>query len=468
MEFRKFLEQLDDAGELLRVDTPMSLDYEVGALCRKLSDAGGPAALLSRVDGHSVALATNLYGTRRRIALGLGLDESSMVAELAQRLKRRVPVQRFTGNAPRCQQRSCIGDSIDVRTLPVPLWNIGDGGPYLTASLVIARHPEFGWNIAHHRCQVYGACELGVAMAPEHQLRLVTDIGRSDGGRVEAAIVLGTRPSISIAASSDFPMGDYELEIAGALENRPIDVVRCLTVDIDVPEDAEIVIEGYFDGEVRSEGPFVEYTGYQSPVIQSPVFRITAITHREAPIMHGIFAGKPPCETDVLWRELEEVEVLQTLRRRFPMLTGVHRPPQIGRDLLVVLQVDVARAPPGMIKTLMLATNAVMTRLKIVIAVDKSVDLYDLTDVMWAVAMHCDIKEDVDVIKGTFTSWIDPASRGLSGKLLLDATRKAGFDGQMPSFPPEALDKAQRLLEQHGLLSSRTPLRSGRTTKEHR
>jgi UbiD family decarboxylase len=292
-------------------------------------------------------------------------------------------------------------------------------------------------------------------MAPEHQLRLTTDAARGEGRRAEAAIALGVRPSISIAASSDFPMGDYELEIAGALEGKPIRVVRCLTVDVDVPEDCEYVIEGYFTGESRQEGPFVEYTGYQTPIIQSPVFRVTAITHRKDPVMHGIFAGKPPCETDVLWRELEETEVLQTLRRKFPMLVGLHRPPQIGRDLLVVLQVDTSRVPPGMVKTLMLATNAYMTRLKIVIAVDKAIDPYDMTDVMWAVAMHCDIKADVDVIRGTFTSWIDPSSRGLSGKLLLDATSKGDFAGKIPGYPDEALEKAGRLIAEAATRASR-------------
>ena len=138
-------------------------------------------------------------------------------------------------------------------------------------------------------------------MAPEHHLRYLADESRGRN-RVEAAIVIGVRPSISIAAGSDFPIGDYELDVAGALEGEPIRTVRCKTINVEVPEDSEIVLEGYFPGEVRDEGPFVEFTGYQTKVIQSPVFKITAITHRRNPLVQGVFAGKPPCETNTIWR----------------------------------------------------------------------------------------------------------------------------------------------------------------------
>src|SRR4029077_5331671 len=129
--------------------------------------------------------------------------------------------------------------------------------------------------IAAHRGQIYSKSEIGVCVAPEHHLRLATDEARAERKRIEAAYVIGVRPSITIAASSDFALGDYELEVAGALEGHPIEVTRCKTVDVQVPGDSEIVIEGYFTGEVRDEGPFVEFTGYQTPIVKSPVFQVT-------------------------------------------------------------------------------------------------------------------------------------------------------------------------------------------------
>ena len=429
----------------MRIKAPVKLEYEAAALCRQLSDTSGPAALLEKIGDKPWPLAMNLYGTRARIARALGVGERDLLHHVAERLKSRVPTTRCNG-AAKCQQIVTIGKDIDLTKLPIPLWNLGDGGRYITAGLMIARHPEFGWNAAHHRAQIFGATELGVAMAPDHHLRLTVVEGTTKRERVEAAMVLGVRPSISIAAASDFPLGDYELEVAGALEGRPIEIVKCATVNVDVPEDTEIVLEGYFDGEYRDEGPFVEFTGYQTRVRKSPVFKITAIAHRRSPIGHAVFAGKPPCETNSLWRELEESVAFETLRRRFPLLTGLHRPPGIGLDFVGVLQINPMRLRVGIIRTLLLATTAVMPRLKYVIAVDDDIDIYNLTDVMWAVATRCDPKADIAMIGGTATTELDPSSGGLTGKVFFDATKKEGFRGKLPLYPDEAMARARELI----------------------
>jgi 2,5-furandicarboxylate decarboxylase 1 len=452
MDFRGFLAHLADRRELAAIREPVSLQYEIGALCRVLADRDGPAALLSDIAGNVSpcrSVAVNLYGPRRRIAMALGVDEAGLLGFVAERIKRRIKPEALQGPAP-CQEVVLGEDQCDLTKWPIPLWNEGDGGPYITAGLWIARHPEFGLNIAPHRGQIYGPREIGVCVAPDHHLRLTTDEARPGKVRVEAALVIGTRPSLTIAASSDFAHGDYEVEVAGALEGQPIKTVKCRTVDIEVPADCEIVVEGYFDGETRQEGPFVEFTGYQTPVITSPVFRVTAITHRRDPIFHGIFAGVPPCETNTLWRELEEAEAFSMLRRKFPMLTALHRPPQLGRDFFGVVQLDPKRHRDGMTMTLLLATSAVMPRLKYVVAVDDDIDLYDMTRVLWAVSTRCDPARDVQMVHGTMTSWLDPSSGGVSGKVFIDATKKNGFRGAMPGFPDTALARAQDLLARAG------------------
>src|SRR6202044_570397 len=129
------------------------------------------------------------------------------------------------------------------------------GGRYTKARMFMADQSEFVCGLAHHRGQIYGPREIGICMAPEHHLRVVADDGRARGERAEAAYVIGGRPSIEIAASSDFPLNDYEINIAGALEGKPIEMVKCRTIDVEVPGDSEIVIEGYFGGEIRQEGP---------------------------------------------------------------------------------------------------------------------------------------------------------------------------------------------------------------------
>ena len=284
-------------------------------------------------------------------------------------------------------------------------------------------------------------------MAPDHHLQLTTEEARNTGTRVEAAIVIGVRPSIAISAASDLAHGDYELRAAGALEGRAIRTVRCKSVDVEVPADTEIVIEGFYSGETRDEGPFVEFTGYQTPIIRSPVFTVTAITHRRDPIYQGVFAGRPPCETNTLWRELEEAEAFTNLRRKFPMVKAVHRPPQIGRDFLGIVQIDPSRQRDGMVNTLLLATAAVMPRLKFVIAVDDDIDIYDLTSVFWAVSTRCDPRVDVESVSGTMTSWLDPSSGGYTGKLFFNATKKKGFRGEIPTFPEAAVARVKAVLD---------------------
>ena len=448
MEFRNLLSQLEDSGQLVRIREPVNIEYDAGALCRQLADVDGPAVILEKVDDKPHSLAMNLYGTRARLAAGLGVEEAELLQFVSSKIGERIETTLYKGNRAPCQEVVIPEEQVDVLEWPFPLWNSGDGGRYITAGLVIARHPEFGWNIAHHRGQLYGAREIGVCMAPDHHLRLTTDAAREANEKVEAAMVVGVRPSITIASSSDFAFGDYELMVAGALEGQPIEVVKCQTIDVEVPADSEMVIEGYYDGEVRSEGPFVEFTGYQTEVIQSPVFHVTAITHRTNPIVHGIYAGKPPCETNTLWRELEEAVALRTLRARFPQLVAVHRPADIGRDFTGFLQVDLTHRKPGLVPTLMMATAAAMPRLKYVIAVDDDIDIYNLTDVMWAVSTRCNPQNDINMVPGTMTSWLDPSSRGLTGKMMIDATKKEDFTGEIPTYPDESMTRARRILEQ--------------------
>jgi len=450
-DFRGFLAHLKQTGELAEIGEPVSLDYEVGALCRDLSDRAGPAALLTNIaafEGRCNQMVVNMYGERRRLAQAFRVADEDLLGFVSKRMKERIEPQPFDGPAP-CQEVVLMGDDADLTEWPIPFWNSGDGGPYITAGLHIVKHPEFGWNVSYNRAQVYNARELGVCMAPDHHLRLTTDEARKLGDRVDAAIIIGARPSIAIAAASDLAHGDYEVRAAGALEGQAIRTVRCKTVDVEVPADSEIVIEGYYSGETREEGPFVEFTGYQTPIITSPVFTVTAITHRRDPIYQGVFAGRPPCETNTLWRELEEAEAFTNLRQKFPLVKAVHRPPQIGRDFLGIVQIDPSRQREGVVNTLLLATAAVMPRLKFIIAVDDDIDLYDLTSVLWAVSTRCDPRVDVQSVTGTMTSWLDPSSGGLTGKVFFNATKKVGFRGQIPGFPDAAVTRMRSVLDAH-------------------
>ena len=216
-DFRGFLGLLKEQGDIASFDDEISLEYEIGALCRLLSDRDGPAAMLNCIAGATAPCtraAVNVYGTRRRLAAALGVSEAGLLDFVASRIGQRIDPELVTSGIASCQEVVIPEAEVDLRLWPIPLWNEGDGGPYITAGLWIAPHPEFGWNIAHHRGQIYGPREIGVCVAPDHHLRLVTDEARPTGKRVEAAILIGARPSVTIAASSDFAHGDYELKVA--------------------------------------------------------------------------------------------------------------------------------------------------------------------------------------------------------------------------------------------------------------
>src|SRR5919106_1306006 len=177
MDFRAFLDRLRAARELIDIREPVGMDYEVGAICRQLADVDGPAAILHKVGNANAPLVVNTLGTRRRIAMALGTTEEELLTHVAAKLKNRIAPQSVNGPG-RCQEVVVSGRDVNILKWPFPLWNTGDGGRYITAGNVISRHPEFGWNIAFHRAQLYNETELGICMAPEHHLRYAADEAR--------------------------------------------------------------------------------------------------------------------------------------------------------------------------------------------------------------------------------------------------------------------------------------------------
>ena len=262
------------------------------------------------------------------------------------------------------------------------------------------------------------------------------------------AIVLGADPLLYLAAGSDFPLGDYELDVAGALRDAPLRVVKAASIDIEVPADAEIVIETEYTGQSGEEGPFNEFTGYQSEVRSAPIWRVTAITMRRDPIMQLAFAGKPPNENVSFWRELEDALALDVMRRRFPFVTNVARPAALARDFWGIVQIKNIR--PMYVRNVMLALTFFMPRLKYIVAVDDDIDIHNVTDVFWAISTRVDPARDTFVVPETGTGPIDPSSYSFSvtSKLFIDATKKAHFRGVTSSPPKDVLDGTRAKLDE--------------------
>jgi UbiD family decarboxylase len=440
--FRELLDRVERDEDLVRVPGEVDLRFEVSALSRAASDAGNPALLIEHPKGATMPIAVNVYGTRRRIALALGSDERTMIEDNREKL--RLPVERLQvePSAPLLRDRVVLrGDEVDLDRLPIPFWNEGDGGPFITAGVVLA-HSADGPNAGIYRMQRHDAKTLGMYMAPDHHVRrMLEDPKRSEP--VHATVAIGAPPALYIAASSDFAAAESEGAIASNLQGEPIRWAEGLSVNVPWPVESEIVLEGVLDGELREEGPFVEFTGCRTGSGPSPVFRVTALHYRPDAIFHAAFVGRPPNETATVWRELEEAVALRVLQARYPIVTGFHRPADIGRDFLCVIQVDAKQAKPGMIKNLLLGAAYCVPRPKYVIAVDVDVDIYRLENVLWALSMWVHPELDISVVSGTMTSPLDPRGPNppLTAKMLIDATRKAdapGVEGGPPQIDVEA------------------------------
>jgi UbiD family decarboxylase len=440
--FRDFIVALGDAGELLRVPDPVDPEYEICAWCRHSADEDGPALLFERIKGYRTAALANLFGTRKRIAMALGVELRDMAGAVAERLKQRIAPVRVDAKSAPCKQVVRLGDDANLDELPIPFWNVGDGGRYISAGINMGAHPAWGKNAGIYRNMYRSRNELFAQIAPDHQQRLFyEDLGKG----CPMAIVLGADPLLYLAAGSDFPLGDYEVDVAGALRGAPLRVVKAETLELELPADAEIVIETEYTGEMDEEGPFNEFTGYQSERRKAPVWRVTAITTRAEPIMHLAFAGKPPNENVAFWRELEDVLALEALQKRFPLVTGITRPADLARDFWGIVQINPKLRRPGGVRNVLLAMNYLMPRLKYLVAVDDDIDIFRTPDVLWAVSTRVDPGRDVFIVPETGTGPIDPSSYefATTSKLFIDATRKAHFRGVASMPPKEVLERTR-------------------------
>ncbi len=424
----------------MRVTGEVDPQYEICAYCRLAADAAGPALLFESIKGYDIPALANLFGTRQRIAMAAGAPLSEFSSVIAERLRRRIPPVGVVGSEAPCQQVVLTGREVDLGRVPIPFWNVGDGGNYISAGINMGAHPKWGRNSGIYRNMVRGRNEIFAQIAPDHQQRLFyEDVGKG----CPMAIVLGADPLLYLAAGSDFPLGDDEVGVAGALRCAPLRVTKAAAIDLDIPADAEIVIETEYTGQSDEEGPFNEFTGYQSERRPAPIWSVKAITMRREPIMHLAFAGKPPNENIAFWRELEDAVALDALRRRFPMVTNVARPAELARDFWGIVQVNNIR--PMYVRNVMLALTYFMPRLKYIVAVDDDIDIHNVTDVFWAISTRVDPGRDSFIVENTGTGPIDPSSyvASTTSKLFIDATRKAHFRGIVSSPPQDVIEKVR-------------------------
>jgi 4-hydroxy-3-polyprenylbenzoate decarboxylase len=447
-DLRDWIALLEREGELVRIAAEADPELEITEIADRAMKAGGPALLFEHPKGSTLPLLINQFGTERRICLAFGvetLDEAatriSSLLELQPPRGARAKLRKLrelrsvaTDARPRrvrrgaCQEIVLTGDDIDLGLLPVQRCWPGDPAPFITLPAVITHDPKTkARNVGMYRMQVV---DRRTTFLHWQLHKDAAASWREMGERLEVAVAIGLDPATTYAATAPLPRGLDELMLAGLLRGEPVDLVPAKTVQIDVPAQAEIVLEGYVErGEIGSEGPFGDHTGFYSPAGSFPLFHITAMTMREEAIYPSIVVGKPPAE-DAWLGKLTERLFLPVIRSAVPEIVDLDLP--IAGAFHNCAIVSIRKDFPNQARKV---TSAVwglgmLSLTKAVVVVDEQVDPHDYEDVFFHLCANVDPKRDIWVAEGPLDQLDHSAQReSFGGKIGIDATRKSADEG---------------------------------------
>lgn len=430
-DFRGFIALLEAEGELRRVTRPVSTEFEIAAGIRKMGDTGGPALLFENVVGHQMPVVGGLFATRKRALLAMGVtSHAEGNAKFLQGLHEPIEPKVVADGA--CQEVVLTGEDVDLEKLPLPRYSEKDGGAYVTVALDISEDPiEGSRNASIYRMMRVDKRRLSVM---SHVFQgLGTHMARAEelGRPLDVAIANGVHPLLLYASQAKVPHGVDELGIAGGILGSPVELVPCKTVDLEVPADSEIVIEGrVLPSERVTEGPFGEFTGYYGPAEENQVIEVTAITHRRDPIFLAGLTGVPTTDNHVLKTFAYESTLLENLRRTFPEVTAVCFPDWGGVHYAAVIALK--QRYKGQARHLILTALGDSVRAKWVIVVDDDIDVYDTDAVNWAITTRSQPAEDLVVVPRVAGGPLDPSApeKEVISVWGLDATRS--LDKEFP------------------------------------
>ncbi|MCU7810259.1 MAG: 4-hydroxy-3-polyprenylbenzoate decarboxylase [Candidatus Thiodiazotropha sp. (ex Notomyrtea botanica)] len=451
-DLRDFIQQLEARGELKRVHTEVDPNLEITEICDRTLRRGGPALLFEKVKGSRYPLLGNLFGTAQRVAMGMGEEDVEALREVGRLLAflkepdppkgmkdawEKLPVFRKVldmapkelRNAP-CQAMVQEGDDVDLTQLPIQTCWPEDAAPLITWGLVITKGPSKSrQNLGIYRMQQLGPNRVIMRWLAHRGGALdFRDWQTAHPGEpFPIAVALGADPATILGAVTPVPDNLSEYAFAGLLRGSRTEVVKCIGSELQVPASAEFVLEGHIHpDDMAPEGPYGDHTGYYNEVENFPVFTIERITHREDPIYHSTYTGRPPDEPAILGVALNEVFV-PILQKQFPEIVDFYLPPEGCSYRLAV--VSMKKQYPGHAKRVMMGVWSFLRQFmytKFVIVVDEDVNTREWQDVIWAMTTRMDPARDTTIIEQTPIDYLDFASpvSGLGSKIGFDATNK--------------------------------------------
>ena len=474
-DLRDFIAQLENMGELKRIRVEIDPRLEMTEICDRVLRAGGPALLFEKPRGHSIPVLANLFGTPRRVALGMGEESLTALRDVGKLLAylkepeppkglkdawSKLPLLKQVLNMPPkvlssapCQDVVWEEADVDLARLPIQHCWPGDVAPLITWGLTVTQGPQ-GFpeskprqNLGIYRQQVIGRNKVIMRWLAHRGGALdFRDYGlRHPGQPFPVAVALGADPATILAAVTPIPDSLSEYQFAGLLRGSKTELVNCLGSSLQVPAAAEIVLEGYIDPtETALEGPYGDHTGYYNEQARFPVFTIERVTSRREPIYHSTYTGKPPDEPAILGLALNEV-FIPLLQKQFPEITDFYLPPEGCSYRLAT--VSIRKQYPGHAKRVMFGIWSFLRQFmytKTIIVVDDDVNIRDWKEVIWAMTTRTDAARDTLIVENTPIDYLDFASpvAGLGSKMGMDATNK--WPGETPREwgRPIAMDAA--------------------------
>jgi 4-hydroxy-3-polyprenylbenzoate decarboxylase len=474
-DLNEFIAALAQERELARIADRVSPDLEMAAVVDRVSKSpgGGPALLFERPAGFDVPVAVNLFGSMKRMCMALGVssldDLAAQIDDLAtpkipagvvDALKMLPKVSRLRDLIPKsvssapCQEVVSRNGSLD--DFPILKCWPGDGGRYITLPLVFTRDPETGArNIGTYRMQVYDGRTTGMHWQRHKGGAQHYRVAERLRKRMPVAVALGPDPALAYAATAPMPEGLDELMLAGFLRRKRVELVKCVSIDLEVPANAQIIIEGYVDpGERRREGPFGDHTGFYSHPDDYPVFHVTCITHRRRPVYLTTVVGIPPMEDYYLGKASERI-FLPLIRKTLPEIVDMAFPAAGIFHNIVLVSID--KRYPGHARKIMNAFWGLGQLMfsKTIVVVDRDVDVHNISQVAWIVGTHYDPERDIQFTRGPVDDLEDASDRpALGSKMGIDATRKWASEGFTRTWPariatsPDAQATADRIWQQ--------------------
>jgi len=442
---REYIEVLEHSNNLKRVKSKVSVDLEMGEILRRLVYNNGPAVLFENVDGFNMKVLGNAFGSIERMKIALQLDRFEEIGEriavltkldlpsnILDKLKMLPKLSEITDQAPKIINKGPVMENIvkDPNLLSLPALKSWpkDAGRFITFGLVLTKHPITGVrNLGVYRIQLVD--EKRAIMHWQIHKRGAQHFLMQEG-KIDVAIIIGADPATIFSAVAPVPEGLDKYLFAGIVRKKGLRLVKCNTIDLEVPAEAEIVLEGYVDNNMLIEGPFGDHTGYYTPPEPYPTFHLTSIMHRDDPIYLTTVVGKPVVEDAYIGKVIER-SFLPLIRVFHPEVIDFSMPPAGWFQGLAI--VSIKKKYPGQAKKVMLGLWGLgqLSLTKIIVVVDHDINVNDMNDVIWAITTRVDPRRDIIIIDNTPTDTLDPASPllNLGSKLGIDATQKWREEG---------------------------------------